>query len=211
MQDIQNILFDLDGTLVDSSGAIRASLTHALDRLGTGWPPGMAVESVIGLPLVDILRERFGITGKRAETGIRHYREHYDAHARAESRIYDRVDDLLRQLSGAGLNLFVATVKPGPVAEKVLREMGGSSMDHTRREKSAIIAHALQTFGLAAEHSLMVGDRAQDITGARENGLRAVGVTWGFGSPEELTAAGPDHIVSRPGELAPLLSGGAAF
>jgi len=219
MKNIQNILFDLDGTLVDSSGAIRASLSHALERIGAGWPPDMAVETVIGMPLLDILRERFGITGERAEASIRHYREHYDVHAQAESRVYDRVDDALRQLSRAGLRLFVATVKPEPIAAKVLRDMGldpwfsgvsGSSMDHSRREKSAIIGHALRRFGLAAQHSVMIGDRAQDVAGARANGLRAVAVAWGFGSREELTAAGPDHIVTRSDELAPLLLPGTA-
>ena len=219
MREIHNILFDLDGTLVDSSAAIRASLDHALQRLGSGWPADMAIESVIGMALVDILRERFGITGDLAEAGVQHYREHYDVHAQSHSCVYDQIGDVLPQLRCAGCRLFVATVKPGPIAEKVLQDMGlspwfsgvaGSSMDHSRREKSAIIEHALREFDLAPEHSVMVGDRAQDIEGARRNGLRAVGVTWGFGSPEELAAAGPDHIVHRSGELAPLLLPGSA-
>ena len=98
MSEIHNVLFDLDGTLVDSSGAIRASLVHALERLGTEWPDGIAVESVIGMPLLDILGERLGITGDRAELGIRYYREHYDAHAREQSRVYDHVEELLERL-----------------------------------------------------------------------------------------------------------------
>ena len=214
MSDIHNVLFDLDGTLVDSSSAIRASLAHALERLGAGWPEGMAVESVIGMPLLDILRERFGITGDRAELGIRYYREHYDVHAQEESRVYDHVEELLERLSRSNFRLFLATVKPTPIAEKVLKEMhlapwfsgvAGSSMDHSRREKSAIIGHALNVFGLEAEHSIMVGDRRQDIHGARRNGLRAVAVTYGFGSREELIEAGPDHIVACSSEIAPLL------
>ena len=214
MSEIHNVLFDLDGTLVDSSGAIRASLEHALEQLDAEWPEAMAVESVIGMPLLDILRERFGITGDRAELGIRHYRDHYDRHARDNTRVYDHVEELLERLSRASLNLFLATVKPTPIAEKVLEEMrlapwfsgvAGSSMDHPRREKSAIIGHALSAFGLAAEHSLMVGDRRQDIRGARRNGLRTVAVTYGFGSREELVAAGPDHIVACSSEIGTLL------
>jgi phosphoglycolate phosphatase len=214
MTGIDTVLFDLDGTLIDSSGAIRASLTHALERLGAGWPDGMAVESVIGMPLLDILRERFDITGEEAERGIRFYREHYNHHAREASRVYDHVETLLEHLSAAGLGLFVATVKPTAIAEQVLEEMrlsrwfsgvAGSSMDHARREKSAIIGHALEAFGLRSERSVMVGDRRQDIDGARRNGLRSVGVTYGFGSREELLSAGPDLIVDCSSEIAAYL------
>lgn len=214
MRDIHNVLFDLDGTLIDSSGAIRASLEHALEQLGAQWPKEMAVDSIIGMPLLDILRERFGITGDRAELGIGHYRDHYDEHARDRTRVYDHVEELLERLRRERLNLFLATVKPTRIAEKVLEEMhlarwfsgvAGSSMDHSRREKSAIIGHALNAFNLAAEHSVMVGDRSQDIHGARRNGMRAVAVTYGFGSREELIAAGPDHIVACSSEIGALL------
>jgi phosphoglycolate phosphatase len=222
MKELHNILFDLDGTLVDSSRAIRASLSYALERLGSGMPPDRGVETFIGLPLLEILADTFGITGQRAELGIRHYREHYDEHAQSESRVYDHVEELLERLDRAGFRLFVATVKPAPIAEKVLRDMrlrpwfsgvAGSSMDHSRRDKSAIIRHALEQFGLAAEHSLMIGDRGADISGARHNGLRAVAVSYGFGSLEELLAAGPDHIVGCSSEIAPLLvpTGGNGF
>jgi phosphoglycolate phosphatase len=78
-------------------------------------------------------------------------------------------------------------------------------MDHARRDKADIIRHVLQQYGLEASHSLMVGDRAQDINGARQNGLYAVAVTYGFGSLEELTAAGPDHLVDCASEIPALL------
>jgi phosphoglycolate phosphatase len=214
MREIHNILFDLDGTLVDSSGAIRASLAHALERSGLGFPQDRPVERMIGLPLLDIFRDEFGLTGAAAERAIADYRAHYDAEAQAGTRIYDHVETCLEALRAAGCKLVVATVKPSPIAAKVLSEMGlapyfcgvaGSSMDHARRDKGDIIRHALQTYGLDPAHSAMVGDRAQDIRGARSNRLCAVGVTWGFGSPEELAAAAPDHLVGCCSELAGLL------
>jgi phosphoglycolate phosphatase len=214
MQKIHHILFDLDGTLVDSRDAIRAALTHGLQRLGLEYPADCAIESLIGMPLLDILRDRFGIVGEPAERVITHYREHYDEQAQAESRVYERVAETLDTLCASGIELFVATVKPSPIATKVLRDMGlqlyfkgvaGSSMDHARRDKADIIRHVLQQYGLEASHSLMVGDRAQDINGARQNGLCAVAVTYGFGSLEELTAAGPDHLVDCASEIPALL------
>lgn len=215
MEKIHHALFDLDGTLVDSSGAIEAAVAHALQRLGRQYPSGFAISKRIGRPLVDIFRDDFGMVGDAAAQAIAHYREYYDRHAQSGTRVYDRVAETLERLRAAGIGLFVATVKPSPIAEKVLRDMGlqhyfrgvgGSSMDHARREKADIIRHTLQRYGLEASHSVMVGDRAQDIDGARQNGLYAVGVTYGFGSMEELSAAGPDHLVGCASEIPALLS-----
>jgi len=214
MREIHNVLFDLDGTLVDSSAAIRASLTHALEGLGSSWPEDLAVQTVIGLPLIDILHERFGLTGAPAERAIALYRAHYAPEARAATRVYDHVEAALAALRDSGRRLYLATVKPTAIAEKVLCEMGldgyfsgvaGSSTDHSRRHKGDIIRHALDQYRLQAPHSVMVGDRDQDIHGARRNGVYAVAVTYGFGSPEELRAAGPDHLVDCCSELPGLL------
>ncbi len=214
MQKIHHALFDLDGTLVDSSGAIQAAVTHALQRLGRHCPSDFAISKWIGTPLVDIFRDEFGMVGDPAEQAIAHYREYYDRHARSGTRVYERVVETLERLYAAGVGLFVATVKPSPIADKVLRDMGlkryfrgvaGSSMDHARRDKADIIRHTLQQYGLEAGHSVMVGDRAQDISGARQNGLYAVGVTYGFGSIEELIAASPDHLVDCLSEIPALL------
>lgn len=214
MREIHHILFDLDGTLVDSSGAIRASLDHALRGMGLAFPSDRPVERLIGMPLVDIFRDEFGVSGEPAERAIADYRRHYDAEARFGTRVYEHVAESLDALCRAGCRLAVATIKPAPIASKVLADMGlaryfsgiaGSSMDHTRRDKGDIIRHALQEFGLDPARSAMVGDRAQDIRGAHDNGLYAVAVTWGFGPRAELTAAGPDHLVDCCSELPGLL------
>ena len=215
MRPIENILFDLDGTLVDSSGAIRASLTHALEQVGGHFPEDLPVAGMIGLPLLDILRQHFDLVGDRAEEVIRHYRSHYDSHAHAGTTVYENIDTALETLCSAGLRLFVATVKPAPIARKVLDEMGlapwfdgvaGSSMDHRLRDKAGIIHSVLREHDLSPERSAMIGDRAQDVAGARANELLAVGVAWGFGSAEELAAARPDHLVQRPTDIAPLFA-----
>jgi phosphoglycolate phosphatase len=83
--------------------------------------------------------------------------------------------------------------------------VAGSSMGHERRDKSSIIAHALNKFELDPACSMMIGDRGQDIAGARDNGLGSIAVSYGFGSMEELRAAGPDHIVGRATEIATIL------
>jgi phosphoglycolate phosphatase len=216
MREIHHILFDLDGTLVDSRGAIGAALRHALDRLDRQPPAGFEVERVIGLPLLEIFRDAFGIEGERADLGIAHYRDHYDREARSGTRVYNHVEAALGQLRVSGRRLFVATVKPTQIAEKVLVEMGldahfagvaGSSLDHARRVKADIIGHALRRFDLDPTHSAMIGDRAEDVRGARVHGLCAVGVTYGFGTLDELRGAAPDYLVDCPSRIAPLLTG----
>jgi len=181
--NIQNLLFDLDGTLVDSSQTISASIEFALDNMGIDAASRTPLEAVIGASLFDIFRNEFGLTDEQA-------------------------------LRTAGYRLFIATVKPTQIAEKVLVDLdlrhwfdgvAGSSMDSERRDKTSIIAHALRKFDLDPLRSMMIGDRNQDITGARENGLLAMAVTYGFGSREELHSVRPDHTVDGSEEIVSLL------
>lgn len=216
LNGIQNVLFDLDGTLVDSSATIGASILHALQRMDLSLDEVPAVESLIGMPLYDIFVGRFGMDEASALDAIDHYRIHYDQLNQAGSRVYDRVRDDLADLKASGASLYVATVKPTPIAEKVLLDLdlrgyfdgvAGASMGPERRDKTGIIAYALATFGLQAQSSVMVGDRDQDVNGARANGLRSVAVTYGFGSHEELNACTPDFTVHESGRIFSLIQG----
>lgn len=211
---IRNLLFDLDGTLVDSSGTITQSLGFALERAGVAVPTAAAVRAFIGRPLLDIFRDDFGMDDGAAEQAIAHYRSHYDRLGREGTRVYDGVAERLPDLQRAGFHLFVATVKPGPIAERVLRDFGldahfrgisGSTLDNERRRKADIIGHALTSHALAAPRSLMIGDRAEDVFGARQHGVAAIGVAYGYGGHEELTRAGALHVAGSFAEVARLL------
>jgi phosphoglycolate phosphatase len=213
---LKNVLFDLDGTLVDSRGTITASIDHALERMGVDSTAGPTITGLIGLPLFDIFTRSYGLPRTAALQAIEHYRLYYDRLSPDGSRIYDNVQQDLERLRGLGLQLYVATVKPTPIARKVLADVGldgyfdgvaGASMGPERREKTGIIAHALKAFELDPSCSLMVGDRDQDIEGARANGLRAIGVTYGFGSRQEILAAQPDFVSAQPGDIAGFLTG----
>jgi phosphoglycolate phosphatase len=214
LKNIQNLIFDLDGTLVDSSQTISASVEFAVSGVGVNSIERTAIKSLIGASLLDIFRKEYGMTDGQAQTAIDLYRKHYDSLDQAGTFVYDNIPDVLPRLQTAGYRLFIATVKPTRVAEKVLSDLGlrswfngvaGSSMDSKRRDKSSIISHALKKFDLDPLRSMMIGDRKQDITGARENGLRALAVTYGFGSREELNSARPDYIVDHSREIVSLL------
>jgi phosphoglycolate phosphatase len=214
MKNIQNLLFDLDGTLVDSSQTISESIEFALERMGVVPGGGASIESVIGASLFDIFRDEFEMSEKQAYVAIDLYREHYDSLNQAGTRVYENIHDVLPRLKTAGYRLFIATVKPTRIAEKVLSDLGlrvwfdgiaGSSMDSRRRDKSSIIAHALRKYQLDPRCSIMIGDRDQDVFGARENGMPAIAVTYGFGSREELDSARPEHLVEGCEEIVSLL------
>jgi phosphoglycolate phosphatase len=214
MKNIRNLLFDLDGTLVDSSLTISACIDYALDRLEILNAGNSPVTSVIGTPLLDIFRKHYEMTDEQAEAAIAHYREHYDRLAQAGSQVYDGVPEVLSTLRNEGFLLFIATVKPTSIAKKVLSDLdlrcyfdgiAGASMSHERRDKASIIAYALQKFDLDPMQSLMIGDRDQDIIGARENGLPSIAVTYGFGTRDELDSARPDHLAGHSEEIVSFL------
>lgn len=211
LKHIQNVLFDLDGTLVDSSGTIGASLEYALDRLGAGPLSAVPLHSVIGKPLLDIFQSEFAMNAEQAQEAIDLYREYYDGLGQAGTSIYPDIPEVLAALQRSGYRLYIATVKPTSIAEKVLKDVqlidhfngvAGASMGPERRDKTSIIAQALERFDLDAGQSVMIGDRRGDIDGARDNGLPAIGVTYGFGSREELESAQPARIVERSSEIA---------
>lgn len=216
LADIENVLFDLDGTLVDSRETIATSILHALEKMDVDAAAGPRVETLIGMPLYDIFVGRFGMEEVNALIAIDHYRIYYDNLNQAGTTVYESVHEDLERLKTGGYRLYIATVKPTQIAEKVLSDMqllpyfdgvAGASMGPERRDKSSIIAHALSKFGLAPSRSMMVGDRDQDVEGARANGLRSVGVTYGFGMREEILRSSPDFVAESSGGISRLLSG----
>ncbi len=216
LTDIENVLFDLDGTLVDSRRTIATSILHALEKMDVDASSGPGVETLIGMPLYDIFVGRFGMEETGALKAIDYYRVYYDNLNQAGTTVYERVHEDLARLKSEGYRLYVATVKPTQIAEKVLTDMelrpyfdgvAGASMGPERRDKASIIAHALNKFGLAPSRSMMVGDRDQDVEGARANGLQSVGVTYGFGVREEIMGCSPDFVAESSGGISRLLSG----
>jgi phosphoglycolate phosphatase len=216
---IQNVLFDLDGTLVDSSETITRSLRHALGRMDRATGSGDSLRRFIGMPLYDIFVREFDLPPDQARVAIDIYREYYDRLGQAGTRVYPGINEMLTTLRSSGYRLFVATVKPTPIAERVLSDLSlraffegvaGASLGPERRDKASIIGYALDRHALTGMNCLMVGDRDQDIRGARDHGLRSLGVTWGFGSREELLTAGADKLAEGSQDIATFLSGTAA-
>lgn len=208
------VLFDLDGTLIDSECGIVASIEYALTTLGANVPPRDVLRTWIGPPLRATFPLALGNDEDRVEQAVALYRERYSAIGWGEHVVYPHIGEAIDALAEAGTELAVVTSKADMYASKIVESLPfgarfrrvyavGPNSSHS--EKASMIARALADFDVAPAAAAMVGDRHFDIEGARANGVRGVGVLWGFGSHEELTDAGADAIAETPAQLVPLL------
>jgi phosphoglycolate phosphatase len=211
---IDNILFDLDGTLTDPRKGIINSIIYALEKLAIEEDNIHELESFIGPPLRESFMSRYNLSESLADKAITLYREYFAIKGIFENVIYPGVPDLLESLFNQKYHLFVATSKPTIFAEKIIGHFNfnkyfidvvGSNLDNTRTDKAEIIAHLISAHRLQAESTIMVGDRKHDITGAKTNLIKSVAVTYGYGSLDELTLHEPDFIVNNCTELKSLL------
>ena len=213
-----HVLFDLDGTIADSRVGIVRSLQHGFAAMGLDVPPEADLEAMIGPPLAVVL-PRYGVADELVEPLITAYRSRYKPIGILEAEIYPGVRELLYGLAGAGVTLAIATSKPEPFALQVVEHfdllrpftvVAGATFDETRMHKHDIIEHALaQLPGATPENAVMVGDRHHDIEGARKHGLRCIGVSWGFGSRDELEGAGAWRMVDTAEQLGTLVTADA--
>ncbi|TLM73042.1 HAD hydrolase-like protein [Pseudarthrobacter sp. NamB4] len=211
------VIFDLDGTLVDPAGGITDGISSALRAFGLPVPDQDLLHAMIGPKLSDSLLNVAKVPADLLDDVIRVYREHYVSTGIAQSRIYPGVREVLESFATSGRPLAVATQKPQGLARTVLEHHGidglfrgihGSADDESAVEgvplgKTGIIAAALRD--LNTQHAVMVGDRAQDVSGAIANGLDCIGVAWGFAPDGELEEAGAVAVVDTAEALVELI------
>jgi len=207
------LFFDLDGTLSDPSEGITRSVQYALERLGRPYPPKSELTRFIGPPLRWTFPKLLGTEDRDLiETAIDYYRQRYENTGLFENEVYPGIPELLRQLRDDGYPLYVVTSKPKVYADRIIRHFGfehffievyGPDLDGRFDEKVELVGFVLQQRSLDAKSTVMIGDRARDIESGRAHGTRTIGVTYGFGTPEEIAAAAPDHICHNPYEIYP--------
>ena len=211
----QTILFDLDGTLIDPKVGITTAVQVALARFGIEIDDRDLLLPYIGPPLRESFQRYHGLDDAQAVEAIGYYREHFGPKGVFENELYPGIAGLLRDLHGEGVRSIVATSKPTVYAEQIIDHHGltalfdliaGSNLDHTRVAKTEVIAHVLaERPGIADGNLVMVGDREHDVIGARNNGLDAIGVSYGYGSADELHASGAIAVAPSVAELRRLL------
>ena len=209
---IKNVLFDLDGTLTDPGEGITRSLQYALGEMGLPCPPPAELHIHIGPPVRDSLAIILKTTDRAlVEEALRLYRVRFSETGIFENEVFAGVPEMLATLCASSRRLFVATAKPLVFTERIMNHFQlsdyfegiyGSGLDGTLDNKGELIRHILANAELAPAETLMVGDRMYDILGARENGCMSLGVTYGYGSREELRDAGAHLICDSPQEIA---------
>jgi phosphoglycolate phosphatase len=206
------ILFDLDGTLTDPFEGISKSIKYALNRLGEPSDlPDETIGKFIGPPLQDGYMQVLGFPAEKAARAVEIYRERYNAVGKYENVLIPGVKETLSALKAAGCRLAVSTLKPEPLAEDVIRFFGLTELfdnisgalwqpspDNT---KTFITQKALRRLNAVSEAdkaaALLVGDRHHDVEGAHNAGIFSVGALFGYGTKDELLAAGADFLIAR--------------
>ncbi len=216
--DIRYVLFDLDGTLTDSAPGILSSLRYALEKGGVEVEEGKDLRVFLGPPLRESFPKYFGVPQGEVETLIRYYRERFEKRGMFENSVYPGVKQMLIRLKRVGVKMILATAKPEVYAKRIIEHFGlidyfdfisGTSFDHSRDSKAAVIKRALVENRIDVNQAVMVGDRHHDVSGANENHIPCVGVLYGYGSEKELVKAGATAVVKTPEELTKyLLSAG---
>ncbi len=205
------LLFDLDGTLTDPRSGIVRCMKHALETLGAPHPPDDVLASFIGPSLRSTFATLLETSDRDLiERALALYREEYGHTGLFENQVYAGVSQMLDHARALASAAFVATLKPKVYAERIVRRLGlapffagvyGSELEGRFDDKTELIAHLLATEKVAPESAVMIGDRAGDVAGARANGIRSIGVLWGYGSQTELLGAGADDLCGSPAEL----------
>ncbi len=208
------ILFDLDGTIMNTKEGITKCVAYALDYYGIHVDNPDSLDFFIGPPLHRSFQDFYGFDSEKAAQAAAKYRERYKEIGVYECEPYPGMIDCIRQLSERGYVLGVATSKPEVFAIKIMEKYNlmqyfttvtGSLLDNTRSDKKEVIEEAFKRLKIGEKYSkeevLMVGDRKHDIIGAKEMGIESMGVRFGFAKGNELEDTGANYIVNSADEI----------
>ena len=214
----QYILFDLDGTLTDPKIGITTCVQYALHKMGIEEPDPDRLEPFIGPPLIDSLREFYGMNEEEAVRAVEYYRERFSTVGLFENEVYSGIPELLARLKKDGRKLAIASSKPTVYVKKILEYFSiyeyfdiivGSELDGTRCRKEEVVEEALEQLSaddkFRKRDAVMIGDRKFDIEGAKAHQIPSIGVNYGYAADNELVEAGADCVVGNVKELSEVL------
>ena len=212
---MKNYFFDLDGTLTDSADGIINSVIYALSTYGIEEKDRDALTCFVGPPLEASFMRRYGFSSEQAEEAVSRFRVRFSSIGIFENSVYEGIPSVLSTVKEQGHRVILATSKPEVFARRILDHFdltgyfdficGANLAENNRMEKEEVLQYALETSGADPKDSFMIGDRKYDVEAGRKFGLSTVAVLYGYGSREELEAAGADVICESVEELKEVL------
>ena len=210
---IKAILWVLDGTFINSEEGITKGVQYALRAHGIEEPDLTKLQCFIGPPLGRMYREKYHMSEEEAWQAVAHYRERFDVVGIFECTLYDGVRETMASLQKKGYIQALASSKPEPACRRILAHFGlteyfdeiaGATLDgaiSTKHEVLKELGRRLADRELSKEELCLIGDTRYDAAGAKEYGIRAIGVSYGFGTREEQIAAGAEAVFDRIEEV----------
>lgn len=208
----KTVLFDLDGTITDSSLGITSSVAYALDKKGIAYESKDSLKHFIGPPLKEQFMSCYGLSSEEGSEMVEFYREYYGTKGIYECSLYSGIIELLSKLKTEGAKVVLATSKPEKYARMILEHfsltdkfdfIAGANLDNTRTGKADVIAYALESTGESGNKNavVMVGDHFADVVGASVCGIDCIFVTYGFGDNSKGIEAGPVALADDVSDL----------
>lgn len=187
-QKYELVLFDLDGTLLDTSPGIFNSVRYAESQLGLPPIPDERLKEFVGPPPMKMYAQVYGLDEERALLAAQKHREYSKKKAIHEAMVYPGIEDLLTKLKAQGHKLGVTTLKSQPIAETILAYYGLShNFDVIIGMDAMETLTKCKTIQLAVEQThttgkvVLIGDSLYDYDGAQNAGIDFIGVLYGFG------------------------------
>ena len=217
MHEFSCILFDLDGTIVDSAPGITATLAWTFEQMGLPIPTPAELVAYVGPPILDSFRDLAHLDLEQSHEALRIYKARYIVTGVFDATVYPGVPEVLRAIHESGIPLSLATSKPETPATLILEHydllkyfdvITGASDDEKRSAKADVVAEALKrltAFGADISRPVLVGDREHDVHGAAEHDVPTIFVRWGYGAPHE--EVGTIGVATDAAELRRLLLG----
>jgi len=209
---IQAVLFDIDGTLLDTRDAWIAAFDAGLAAVRRVSIPGSVAAQWLGTPIEVIYADRCGLSGEELAKAVRAFQQVEAESVRQGMRAYPGAREMLGSLGA--WKLAAVTNKRRDTSLEALRVaglmaffelvLGGDSVSRKKPAPDPILK-AAEALGVRPAECAVVGDTENDVRAAKQAGARSIGVTWGYGTRVSLESAGVDHLIETPAALPPLL------
>ncbi len=208
------VFFDFDGTIADTGVGIFNSVRFAVAAMGFDPLPEDKLRTFIGPPVFDSFKRELDMTDKQSEKAVEKYRENYIRSGIYQLEMYPGIETLIKELKKSGIKVAIASSKPEKFVIKVIDYLKISHLidfiaapesDNAPEGKAVLVERAVKHFGVKKSKALMIGDRYFDIDGANGAGVESIGVTFGYGSEEELRSAGATYLADSADDIRKLI------